>query len=49
MTHTSFSNDSKYLATADMSGNIIVWSASSLTKVVEVQVEDILVSMGVFK
>ncbi|KAL1458504.1 hypothetical protein WDU94_008649 [Cyamophila willieti] len=42
VTHTMFSNDSKYLATADMSGNIIVWSASSLTKVVDVQVEDIL-------
>ncbi|KAI5742375.1 hypothetical protein M8J77_006616 [Diaphorina citri] len=42
VTHAVFSNDSKYLATGDMSGNIIVWSASSLTKVVDVQVEDIL-------
>lgn len=42
VTHALFSNDSKYLATADMSGNIIVWSASSLTKVMNVQVEDIL-------
>lgn len=42
VTHAMFSNDSKYLATADMSGNIIVWSASSLTKVVDFQGEDIL-------
>ena len=44
MTHVLFSEDDKYLATADMSGIVQVWEVKTGTSVWTAETDDITVS-----